>query len=34
MVRQDAPGGIAGHSTREVDHQVGIFGHHLLLCSS
>ena len=34
MVREDAPRSIAGHSSWQVDHQVGIFGHHLLLCSS
>jgi len=34
MVGQDPPGGVACHSARQVDHEVGIFGHHLLLCST
>ncbi len=32
MVGQDPPGGVGCHSARQVDHEVGIFGHHLLLC--
>lgn len=34
MVRQQAPGGVSRRSSWQVQHEVGVLGHHLLLCAA